>query len=191
MAATPSRSYWVFKANQSIVIPSKSALCRSESHLAISILSCRRQHMPHLNNFVCLTDTVLGQPTAGAQHRLTGYAARLEVLRGPSPLPSHWGLREEHTLSSIHTMHGPLAAAVIKESLWQCEPSAPECLTHQSLNVQKLWGRVKAGDKDREKGLLAQVLLHCPCLCRHLSGSGFGDYPRCLSQARRGSGLQQ
>lgn len=87
--------------------------------MAISTLSCRRRHMPHLNNFVCLTGTVLGLPTAGPQHRLTGYAARLEVLLGPSPLPSHWRLREEHTLNSIRIMHGPLAAAAIRESLWQ------------------------------------------------------------------------
>lgn len=75
--------------------------------------------MPHLNNFISLTGTVLGLSRARAQHRFAGYAARVEVLLGPISLPAYRGLREEHTVSSMCAMYVPLAAALIKESLWQ------------------------------------------------------------------------
>lgn len=68
--------------------------------------------MPRLSNFVSLTGTVLGLPTAGAQHRFAGYAARLDVLLSPIHLPAHWGLREEHTVSSIPVMHVLLVNAL-------------------------------------------------------------------------------
>lgn len=60
------------------------------------------------------------------QYKFAGYAARLDVLLSPVPLHAHWGLREGHTMSSICVIHVLLVAALIKESLWQCRPSATE-----------------------------------------------------------------